>query len=615
MPGPLSLPKPVPVRMPFPLSRLFLALVLLTACGAPPRPVAPPAPRTAGVHPSAAADVVAPPDVGKRVAVRNGVVSSADPRASEAGVEILRAGGNAIDAAVATAFAIGVVEPHMSGLGGSGSALVWIAEEGRPYYLDFYAAQNADSFRGRTGGPRPPGDLRIVGIPGNVAGLLDLHERWGKLPLEQVMAPAIRLAEEGFAIGSILAEMIAREEQKLKRFPEAAARYWPEGRPLQPGTIFRNPELAATLRRIAEHGRAGFYEGPVAEAVVAMMNAGGHPVTLADLAAYPTRWMRPLCTDYRGYTVLSGPPPQTGIQVLHTLELLEPFDLPALGLPTRSAAAFDVLASALRVGTTARTGNADPDWVRIPANGIVSEAFARSRAGLVGTGRAVPTVERADATPFDDAPPPAACAPLEPYGPAQPIRAAVDAVQSVAPDEGGETTHLSVVDAEGNAVSLTQTNSTLFGSGAWVAGFFLNDSGYRFGEEELDAPARRRWRTRTSTIAPTIVLDDEGVRMVVGAPGSGRIPTAIVQTIVYTLDYGMDPLAAVRMPRIFPTPGEPRVEFEHGFAPDVLGEVRAMGYDPVASGFGYARMYLVARQGDGWVGVADPRHDGEPRGF
>lgn len=616
-----------------------LALAVLSACVATSSPtgsVPEAAPRAVSSRP----EPISPPDAGRRVVAENGVVSSANPLASEAGVEILRAGGNAIDAAVATAFAIGVVEPQMSGVGGSGAALVWLEDEGQPYYLDFYASQNAESFRGHTAGRIGPGDLRIVGIPGNVAGLLTLHERWGKLPLAQVMEPAIRLAEEGFPIGQILAEMIASDSAEMSLFPEAWSRYWPNGKPLRAGEVFRNPELAETLRRIAEHGRAGFYEGPVAEQLVAALNAGGHPATLDDLAAYEPRWMRPLCIDYRGYTVLSAPPPQTGLQVLHTLELLEPFDLPGLGLPTRSAEAFDVLASALRVGTVARHGNGDPEWVAVPAAGIVSEAFARSRAGLVGTGRAVPTVESADATPFDHEAPPAACRRYDPYGPAQPIaanaaQAAVGTLGAMAPlatastsaalsvpeadeafdDQDGETTHLSVVDSEGNAVSLTQTNSTLFGVGAWVAGFFLNDSGFRFTDRNIDAPSLRRWRTRTTTIAPTIVLKGDDVKLVIGAPGSARIPTSIVQAMVYTLDYGMDPLDAVRMPRMFPSTSEPVVQLEHGFSPDVLRDVRAMGYDPAPSGFGYARLYLVFRDGDRWIGVADPRHDGEPRGY
>jgi gamma-glutamyltranspeptidase/glutathione hydrolase len=179
----------------------------------------------------------------------------------------------------------------------------------------------------------------------------------------------------------------------------------------------------------------------------------------------------------------------------------------------------------------------------------------------------------------------------------------------------GETTHLSVVDSAGNAVALTVTNSSVWGSGAFVAGFFLNDSGFRFTEKNIEMPSRSRWRIRTTTIAPTIVLRDGAVRMVIGAAGAGRIPTEIVQVMVYTLDYGLDPLDAVRMPRIFATAGNPQVQVEHGFSPELLREVRAMGYDPVTESSGYARLYMVVRQGERWIGVADTRHDGQPRGY
>lgn len=597
-------------------AHLLLAL-LVAACSSAPQPSFGPTP---------------PPDTDKRVVARNGVVTSANGLASEAGLEMLRAGGNAVDAAVATAFAIGVVEPQMSGLGGGGAALVWMQDEGMPHYLDFYAAQYAPSFRGHTDRERRPGDLRIVGIPGNVAGLLELHERWGTLPLEQVVAPAIRLAEEGFPIGQVLAQMIRNDSAKLSRFPDSWSRYWPNGKPLQPGEVLKNPELGATLRRIVAEGRRGFYEGPVAEQLVATLNAGSHPATLAHLADYRPQWRRPLCTDYRGLTVLSAPPPQTGIQVLHTLELLEPHDLKALGLPTRSPEAFDVLASALRVGMAIRGVNDDPAWSEVPAAGIASEAYARARSEYVGAGKAVPSVPPLDARPFDNAAAPGACGTYEPYGPAPSVRLSGAefpgrevASTAGSTDEGfawseedlerGETTHISVVDKDGNAVSLTQTNSTTFGVGAWVAGFFLNDSGFLFNDENIETPSRSPWRTRITTISPTIVVDSGRVRLVTGAPGAGRIPTAIIQTMVYTLDYGMDPLEAVRMPRIFPAADRPTVQLEHGFSPEVLGAARAMGYDPVPPAPGYARLYMIARRGDSWIGVADPRHDGEVRGF
>jgi gamma-glutamyltranspeptidase / glutathione hydrolase len=595
-----------------------LAAAATAACASAPaaRPVTGPPAEAAeaalapAVAPTAA---VSPADAGRRIIAAHAAVTSANALASDAGLAVLRAGGNAVDAAVATSFAIGVVEPQMSGLGGSGAMLIWRQEAGQPEYLDFYAMQHAASFRGHTGDNSAAPDMRIVGVPGAVAGLLEAHERYGRLPLATVMEPAIRLAEEGFPVGQILAQFIMADSAKLHSFDDSRDRMWPGGTALAPGVTLRNPYLAATLRAVARDGRAGFYEGDVARAVVAAMNAGGHPVSMDDLAAFRPQWKRPLCAEYRGRVVLSAPPPQTGGQVIQALKLLEPVSLAALGLPTRSPQAFDALVSALRIAMADNRGNDDPRWAHIPASGRTSDAFAVERRVLVGTGTAPSVIEPADPRTHDNAPPPAACAPLDPWQTA--LAPSPIAPTAPAAPHHGETTHLSVVDADGNAVSLTQTNSSTFGIGAWVAGFFLNDSGYRFTGDSIAVPAAGPWRTRTSTIAPTIVVGGGRVELVTGAPGAGRIPTEIVQTMVYVLDYGMDPLDALRMPRIFPSAGSPAVQLEHGFAPDLLRAVRGMGYDPVAQSSSYARLYMIVRGEDGWIAVADPRHDGEPRGY
>jgi gamma-glutamyltranspeptidase/glutathione hydrolase len=598
---------------------VIVTLLSLAGCAAStPPPATVPRPAVPAPPPAQ----TSPVDAARRAVARDGMVASANALASEAGVSMLRAGGNAVDAAVATAFALAVVEPQMSGLGGSGAALVWLAGQGRPEYLDFYAAQFVESWRGSkalTEGP-PEGipDLRGSAIPGEVAGLLALHEKHGVLTREQVLGPAIRLAEEGFPVGKILADFIADNEKKLKPYAGAMALLFPDGKPLKPGAVLRNPQLAESLRRIAREGARGFYEGPIAESLVKVMNTGGHPATLRDFAEYTPQWKTPLCTDYRGLTVLSAPPPQTGMRVLHTLELLEGFNLAQVGLPMHSATAFDILTSALRVGQAGAMGNGDPNWMDVPAVGTASQAFAATRRALVGTGRAVQSIERADATTFESEPLPPSCAmvsrPMTTASPV-PLPAAVSVDEEVQDDDSGETTHISVVDGEGNAVALTITNSSVWGSGAFASGFFLNDSGFRFNEKNIAGPSRSPWRIRTTTISPTIVLKDRAVHMVIGAPGSGRIPTEIVQVMVYALDYGLDPLDAVRMPRIFASSGNNQVQVEHGFSPELLRDVRAMGYDPVTESSGYARLYLVMRSGDKWIGVSDPRHDGQPRGF
>lgn len=563
-----------------------------------------------------------PPDEGRRIVAEHGAVSSASPFASEIGVAMLRAGGNAIDAAVATAFAIGVTEPHMSGLGGSGAMTIWLQREGKAEYLDFYASANADTWaKAFAAGTVPvrspgPGDLRIVGIPGNVAGLLAAHERYGRLTRAQVIEPSIRLAEEGYPVNQVMAEFIRSSETKIKRFEASRKLLYNGDKPLEPGDRYRSPELAAALRRIAASGTAGFYEGETAQKIVEVLNANGNPATLEDLKNYRVQWERPVCSEYRGRVLLSAPPPQSGAHVLQTLELLEPYDLKSLGLPTHSARALDVMASALRVGVADNRGNGDPNWAPMSAAGRVSAGYTRDRSAHVGTGRVAARVPDGDALRFESEAPSNGCAPFQPYGPTPTIPGYVSS--GAAPDTGtagGETTHISVVDAEGNAVALTQTNSTVFGSGASACGFFLNDSGFQFTPQSAAAPSLSRWRTRSTTIAPTLVLSDRKVEMVVGAPGGGLIQPTIVQAMVYVLDYGMDPLDAVRMPRLFSSATNAQVQMETGFTATTLEAARAMGWQPTALSPGYARIYMILRKGGKWIAVADPRHNGEPRGY
>jgi len=581
------------------LAAIALAATLASA-SACARSVATPAPTLA-------------PDLGKRAVGANGMVSSAHPLASEAGLTVLREGGNAVDAAVATAFAIGVVEPEMSGVGGSGAMLAWIAKDQRAEFLDFYAAQPIASFRAANAvGRDSTTPMRVVGVPGNVAGLLLAQERFGKLTRAQVLAPAIRLAEEGFPMYEVLASMIARDSAGLARDSVARSIYLKDGRLPALGEHVANPALARVLRVIAAEGRRGFYEGAIAADVIARMNRGGHPVTAADFARYEPVWRRPLCATYGDRVLLSAPPPEGGLQLVETVKLLEPARLTSLGLPTKDARAFDLFVSAMRVGQTANRANYDPRWRTVPARGLISDAFIAARASEVGSGTAAASVKSLDALTYDAAPSPQACSVLAPYG-AAPVSGATAAGDDG--PSGGETTHISVTDGDGNAVAVTVTNSSVFGSGAAVDGFFLNNSGAAITRAELDRADAPAWLTRITTIAPTLMLRDGKVELVIGSPGSGRIPLAMAQTIWYMVGYGLDPLEAVRMPRLTPSAGNADVEVESGFDPSVLAAVRAMGYRPEPPGFEYARIYLVARRGDTWVGVADPRHDGQVRGW
>lgn len=542
------------------------------------------------------------------------MVASAHPLASEAGLTVLREGGNAVDAAVATAFAIGVAEPEMSGVGGSGAMLVWRAHEHHADFLDFYASQPLASFRAAHAvGRDSAAPLRVVGVPGNVAGLLLAQQRFGRLTRAQVMAPAIQLAENGYPMYPVLASMIERDTARLERDSVARALFLPNGKPLGFGEHYANPALARVLRTIADQGRDGFYHGWVARDVVAKMNRGGHPVTEADFAAYEPIWRRPLCATYNGRALLSAPPPEGGMQVLETVQLIDPAKAASLGLPSRDARAFDLFTSAMRVGQTGNRANGDPRWLNVPARGTISDAFIRERRAEVATGHPSSRIAPLDAHPYDSIPSPAACSAYDPYAAASaPISAEQHSNEG---PSGGETTHISVVDRDGNAVAVTVTNSSVFGSGAAVDGFFLNNSGAVITQAELDRPNAPAWLTRITTIAPTLVMHDGAVEMVVGSPGGGLIPLAIAQSIWYVIDYGMDPLAALRMPRISPNANTPRVEVEDGIDPPVLAAARAMGYEPVPPGFEYARVYTIVRRDGRWIGAADPRHDGQVRGY
>jgi gamma-glutamyltranspeptidase/glutathione hydrolase len=554
------------------------------------------------------------------------MVSAAHPLASAAGRRMLEQGGNAVDAAVATAFALNVVEPNMSGIGGGGSMLIWDGTEEQADYVDFYAAKRAATYMGNSSDDPGGGvSLRSTAIPGTVDGLLDALERHGTLSRATVMQPAIELARDGFPVYLKLAQFIRADSVKLTRHEETAETFWPGGEPLAPGERLRQPKLARTLERIQREGRSGFYEGPIADTLVSVLNKGGNPVSAADFAGYEPQWTKGvLCGTYHGHTVLSAPPPQTGAQVIQTLHLLDAYSLAEHGLPTRSPAAFDLLTSALRLGMADRSEHiTDPRWEYVPANGLVAPAYAEARRDQMsatpvpdslGPGR--PAQYAHDA--------PDACEAFDTYSTQTEGLAARDAPAEVvpAPPAGeasppGETTHVSVVDADGNAASMSATLSPVFGSGVRVRGVLLNTSGYTFvTPAEARGEDRPAYRTRASTIAPTVVLDAENdVELVVGAPGGLRIPTAIAQTLAFVLDYEMDPLAAVRMPRLFPSPHSNEVQVEDRFEGSVLSGARERGYDPQALSPGYARIYLVSRQGDRWVGVSDPRHDGQPRGY
>lgn len=530
-----------------------------------------------------------PPDIGQNLQAKNGMVSSASKLASQIGIDILKMGGNAIDAAVATAFAVSVTEPEMSGIGGGGAMIIWLEKEKKPIYLDFYSAKRVATYINL---PNKGDDqtLHEIGIPGEVAGLLYALEKHGTLSRQQVMQPAIDLAENGFPMYRTLAEFIESSTERLQKY-DGAKLFLPDGKPFPVGKIFRQPELAESLREIAMHGEQAFYNGPITEDIIKVMNNGGNPVTLQDFKDYKINTHRGfLKTTYKDWIVLTSPSPQGGLEIISDLNLLEPFNLKEMGLPTQSDTTFHVLAATMRAGVANRQFIDDPNWADAPISALTSKEYALKRAK---------DVFKTPIPSFED------------------LSQASSKVEEG--NVGGETTSLSVIDKDGNAVNLTHTLSSVFGkNGVWVRGFFLNDSGMKFSKvENLEAfnSTKSDYWTRFSTIAPTIILNsNQTVKLVLGAPGGVRINPAIAQNIIYVLDYGMDPATAARMPRIYPN-YDTSINIGKGFKGSVLNNAYNKGYQFHVGLGGYARIYIIENNNGILRGAADPNHEGGVSGY
>jgi gamma-glutamyltranspeptidase / glutathione hydrolase len=465
-----------------------------------------------------------------------GLVVSAQHLAAEAGVEILRQGGNAIDAAVAVGYAEAVVNPCCGNIGGGGFMTAHLSD-GRDIFLNFRetapAAATRDMYLDASGQPIRGASLygwKAAGVPGSVAGLDTALVKYGTMPRAAVMAPAIRLARDGYVLSVTDADILAHDAALLRRDPTVARIYLrPDHSPLAAGDRLVQPDLTATLQAITERGQDAFYQGDIPREVETASRAGGGVLTAADFANYRVTEGVPLSCSYRGYLVLSAPPPSSGgVTICETLNILEGFDLHEMGF--HSAEAVHDMTEALRLAFFDRnTYLGDPAFTRMPLNRLLSKEYATRLRGLIGD-RATPSAS---------------------LGPA------------VAPaGEKAETTHFSVVDKDGGAVAVTYTINGGFGAGviAGDSGFLMNDEmddftvkpnvanqyGLVQGEANAIAPGKRP----LSSMAPTILLKDGKVAMVVGSPGGPRIITAVLETILNVIDYGMNAQEAVNAPRL-----------------------------------------------------------------
>jgi gamma-glutamyltranspeptidase/glutathione hydrolase len=485
-----------------------------------------------------------------------GLVVSASVEASRAGATILAAGGNAVDAAVATSFALAVTEPYHSGIGGGGFLLLRRAD-GEVIALDGREEAPEAAVREMFVIPGVPEDASrlgglSVGVPGLVAMLADALEAYGTLSLAEVMAPAIELAEQGVAIGPYHADVLTRWKVAglAQRFPETARiQLPPDGAPIRPGWRLVQKDLAGTLRQIASEGKSAFYEGPIAQAIVVEARRQGGILSLEDLADYRAKRRVPIHGTYRGFDVDSFPPPSSGgIVLVGTLNVLEGFDLSAHG--AGSLESVHLAAEAMKLAFADRAAYlGDSDFVDVPVSGLISKQYAKTQRARI----ALPWFRRAPWT----------------WGRAP--RASVVEQAGVPPSDGG-TSHFSIADAQGNAVAVTQTINLHFGSGITVpgTGIVLNDEMDDFAKapnapnafglvdtrgSNAIAPGKRP----LSSMSPTILSREGQLFMVTGSPGGSRIISTTLLTILNAVDFGMNAQEVVSAPR-----------FHHQWVPDEL---------------------------------------------
>jgi len=597
---------------------LGLGLLLSTACGGglkapetipipdvvvaavPPADTAPgptTSPTAAGTRDALIAAVWPLGQRVKPVTGEHAMVVTSHPLASDVGVDILRRGGNAVDAAVAVAFALAVVHPVAGNIGGGGFMVVR-TRDGVVRTLDFREAAPSGATRsmyvdsaGNVLRSSLTGHLS-VGVPGTVAGLFEAHRQLGHLPWNELVEPAVRLARDGHTLDGVRSRQINREAERLARFAASRAQFLANGEAPPPGTRFVQGDLARTLQLIADSGAQVFYQGSIAELIVQEMARGGGLITRDDLARYQVKWRDPIGITYRGYTIYTMPPPSGGgvtlAEILNVMEGYAP--LPPFG----SARLMHLQTEAMRRAYADRNAYlGDPDFVDVPLARLLSKSHADTLRGDIDPQRATPS--------------PAA---------------------GGAHSEGTETTHYSVVDADGNAVSCTTTLNNDFGSAVTVAGagFLLNDEmddfmtapgrpnlfGLVQGEANAIAPGKRM----LSAMTPSIVLAPNGaLLLVLGSPGGSRIPTAVYQVISDMIDQEMPLPGAIGAPRLHHQSVPDTLHLERdGFVRATIDSLESMGHTVGVWNY-KTEVNAIARAAAGWVGVADPRRGGGAAGY
>lgn len=529
-----------------------------------------------------------------------GVTSSADPRVTEAGMEMLRQGGSAADAAMAMMLALTVVEPQSSGIGGGGFLLYQDNSKGILSTINGRetapAAATSDRFVGPDG--KPLGFLaafqggRSVGVPGNVALMAEAHKKWGKLSWAKLFKPAIRLSEKGFVVNKTLESRLQLIARLWPSFDEARSIYWVNGKPATAGMTIRNPKLASTLKLLAKQGPDAFYKGTIAQQIVGTVTGSKvapGDITMTDLAQYRAKEQQAVCAPYRIYVVCGmGPPSSGATTVLQILGTLQRFDLKASGKD--SAKSWYLIGQAMQLAYADREKYlGDSEFVDVPVAGLLDPEYIAQRSALIDQEKA-----RGD---YPAGNPPGA----------RPRTAAISS-------EVAGTTHFTAVDAKGNIANMTSTIEGPFGSQLVAGGFFLNNelTDFTFAPERDGAPVANRvmgGKRPLSSMSPTIVFDREGrAVLALGSAGGKRIIMHVTKTLIGVIDFGLTLEQAIALPNIYF--GGSQLEVEQNTALAAMeGELAKFGQKVRSVDLG-SKVNGAQLTADGWTGASDPRSEG-----
>ena len=534
---------------------------------------------------------------GRDATATQAMASASKYEVSQVGAEIMEKGGNAVDAAVAMGFALGVCEPFTSGLGGGGLCTIHTAD-GQDYFIDFRevapAAATLDLYldaEGKSNGSTVTGGL-ASGVPGEVAGLLYLLENYGTMTREEVISPAIRIATEGFTVSRYCANAIADAYDKAVQFPEMQSVYWDEnGLPYEEGDVITNPGLAKALQKIVDEGRDGFYKGEVAEALVQTIQKYGGVMTLEDLANYEVQVHEPVTSTYRGYKIISSPPPSSGgTHLIEILNILENFDVGSLEV--NSPEYIHLFAEAFKLSYADRAQYmADTNFVPdVPLTGLTSKEYAKERAALIDLDQAQ-EFYCGDPTLY----------------------------------EHTDTTHYSVADVDGNCVAITKTINYYFGSGVMVGdyGFMMNNQMDDFSTNPESVNKVDPGKKPLSSMSPTVVLNEDGSPfMVLGTPGGARIFASVAQVISRVIDHNIPLHDAISIPKIWNNGGANNLQYENALkgyedyavTDETLAKLVEMGHGDITTAASGAVQAIEFLEDGTLYGTADPRQDGKAVG-